>query len=67
MNKDDFYSALWTTPILSGFIGFVLGNIFQTNEMAICILLGIAAGYLFLISFMFGKKYIIEVKKEDSV
>ena len=67
MNKEDFYSALWTTPIISGFIGFVMGGIFESDEIAICILLGIVAGYLFLISLIFGQRYIVTTNKEDNV
>jgi hypothetical protein len=60
MNTRDFKFYLWSWPFLGAFISFMLCIMFKTNDAAVVIMLGVIGGYIALIAYILGIRYLEE-------
>jgi ABC-type multidrug transport system permease subunit len=66
MNNKDFMTCFWGFPFLGAFLAFVLAVMFQAGEaIGIMVMLGIVAGYLALLTYILGMKFISTEEKKD--
>lgn len=58
MNIEHFKLYMWTWPFLGGFLGLLLCLIINTDLAPAIIMLGIIGGYIALITYILGLRYL---------
>ncbi|EPR13488.1 hypothetical protein [Ruminiclostridium papyrosolvens] len=58
MNIRDFKLYMWTWPFLGGFLGLLLCMVINTDSAPAIIMLGMIGGYIALITYISGLKYL---------
>lgn len=69
MDRKDFMLYMGAFPFLGAFVALILANIIHTGQAAfgIMVMLGIIGGYMGLLTYIVGLKYLgIEVQDNDS-
>ncbi|AEY66218.1 hypothetical protein [Clostridium sp. BNL1100] len=58
MNFRDFKLYMWTWPFLGGFLSLLLCLVINTDSAPAIILLGMIGGYIALITYILGLRYL---------
>jgi hypothetical protein len=65
MNIKELKLYMWSWPFLGGFLGMLISIAFQTDSAPLVIMLGLVGGYIALIAYVLGLRY-LESKGHDT-